>query len=217
MYHKRRGIVSSGFLFLFWLALTLLAIPQFRDEIRQFERRPVNTIGTENIAWADYQFITYMIYFPLLVLQLISHLFADRRPSRSTYADQKAERPSPEPYAGFIKRIMFFWFDPFTWRGWRKSLDVPDIWDINPDDTSNELVPAFDKHWRRNVAKREREQQQKQRRKPAATKEEATGPKSTNGSIVPVLFLAYGVPFYFGGLMKLIVDLLSFANPQILR
>lgn len=159
-----------------------------------------------------------MFYFPLLVLQLISHCFADRRPSQSSYAKVEAQRPSPEPFAGFVKRVMFLWFDPFAWRGWRKSLDVPDIWDINPDDTSDELVPAFDKYWKQNVAKRERQQERKQKRKPISKEEAAAaGPKSTNGSIVPVLFLAYGVPFYFGGLMKLIVDLLSFANPQILQ
>lgn len=132
----------------------------------------------------------------------------------SDYTNNKTDYPSPEPYAGFIKRILFFWFDPFAWQGYRKSLDVPDIWDINPDDTSNELVPEFDKYWKRNVEKNERKEIKVNKK--TGTKDHNM-PKSTNGSIVPVLFLAYGVPFYFGGLMKLIVDLLSFANPQILR
>lgn len=214
LYHKKRGIVSSGTVFLFWLLLTVFAIPQYRDEIRQFERRSINTIGTDQLAWADYQFVSYMIYFPLLVIQLIAHLFADRRPIDSDYKNDKTDYPSPEPFAGFIKRILFFWFDPFAWRGYRTSLNVPDIWDINPDDTSNELVPKFDKHWARDVEKNQRKESKSNKK--SGTKDQ-TMPKRTNGSIVPVLLLAYGVPFYFGGLMKLIVDLLSFANPQILR
>lgn len=214
LYHKHRGIVSSGFVFLFWFSLTLLAIPQFRHEIRHFERRPETTIGTDNLSWDDYVFISNMIYFPLVAIQLIAHCFADKKPLHSTYVNVKTDYPSPEPYAGFVKRIFFFWFDPFAWTGYRKSLESSDIWDINPDDTSTELVPPFDKHWKKNVAKKEKADLRKTKGK---GKDVAAGPKSTRGSIVPVLFLSYGVPFYYGGLMKLIVDLLSFANPQILR
>lgn len=36
------------------------------------------------------------------------------------------------------------------------------------------------------------------------------------GNIVPVLFQTFGGPFYMAGLLKLIIDLLSFAPPQIL-
>lgn len=214
LYHKKRGIISSGSVFLFWLVLAVLAIPQYRDEIRQFERRSVNTIGTDQLAWADYQFVSYMFYFPLLVIQLIAHLFADRLPINSDYKSDKTDHPSPQPYAVFIKRILFIWFDPFTWRGYRKSLEDSDIWDINPDDTSIELVPQFDKYWKRNVEKNERKKNKFS--KNTGTKD-PTMPKRTNGSIVPALLMAYGAPFYFGGLMKLLVDLLGFANPQILR
>lgn len=171
--HKKRGIVSSGLVFLFWFALTILAIPQFRDEIRQFERRPANTIGTEKIAWDDYQFISNMIYFPLLVVQLLVNCLADKEPINSEYEYIPKVKPSPESSASFLRKILFQWFDPMTWRGYRKPLEVEDMWDVNPEDNSSEMVPVFDKYWRENVAKNHRvktKNTEKKEEGPTATK-----------------------------------------------
>lgn len=38
----------------------------------------------------------------------------------------------------------------------------------------------------------------------------------TQGNIVPVLFRQFGAPFFFAGVIRLAMELLSFANPQIL-
>lgn len=214
--HRKRGVMSSGTVFLFWFLITILAIPQFRDEIRQFERRPVNTIGSESLAWADYQFITFMIYFPLLVVQLLAHVVSDKTPIDSEYSHLKGEKPSPELKASFVRRMIFLWFDPLTWRGFRQPLDSPDMWDINPEDTSDQMIPIFDRHWKANVAKNEIAYNRKMKGKAEDSKFK-TGPKSTHGNIVPVLFATFGGPFYFAGFLKLIIDLLSFANPQILK
>lgn len=36
------------------------------------------------------------------------------------------------------------------------------------------------------------------------------------GNIIPVLFQTFGGPFYWAGFLRLIIDLMSFASPQIL-
>lgn len=159
--HRKQGVMSSGIMFLFWFILTILAIPQFRDEIREFERREETTIGTEQLSWVDYEFISYMIYFPLILVQLLAHLFSDRTPSSSRYAHVKSEKPSPEPKASFIRKIMFLWFDSMAWKGFRNPLEAEDMWDINPEDRSDQMNPRFDKYWKLNVEKNARIQQKK--------------------------------------------------------
>lgn len=41
--------------------------------------------------------------------------------------------------------------------------------------------------------------------------------KLTNGSVLPAMVYAYGGPFWFAGILKLVQDLLQFASPLLLR
>lgn len=114
-------------MFSFWLLATLLAIPQFRHDIRSG------------------RFTTHLIYFPMVFVQLIIHCWPDRTDDNSEKS--KSKRSSPEQQSGFVGRILFVWFDSLIWTGWKKTLDESDIWDANPKDASAELVPTFQKHW----------------------------------------------------------------------
>lgn len=158
-------------MFLFWFALVIFAIPQYRTEIvRYMERsdREELTFGTDNLVWADYQFLSYMIYFPLIVAQLLSELFADKLPElKYEEFSVKTENPNPNPEikASFIRKLLFIWFEPMTWRGFRKPLETQDMWDIRPDDTSRAMVPDFDKYWLESVAKGERQRQKEKLKK----------------------------------------------------
>lgn len=82
---------------------------------------------------------------------LVLNCFADKSPRHSTYT--KATNPSPELKSSFLRQIFFQWFDTVAWAGWRKPLTEKDIYDINPDDTSAELVPPFDKYFEESVEK----------------------------------------------------------------
>lgn len=169
-FHRTNGINSSGLMFLFWFFLCLFAIPQYRTEIvRYMERNEQGelTIGTGEIAWADYQFISYMVYFPLVVCQLVSQLFADKFPTemKNDEISVKTENPCPEIKASFIRKLLFIWFEPMTWRGFRKPLETRDMWDIRPEDTSRAMVPDFDRHWLDSVAKGERQRQKEKLKK----------------------------------------------------
>lgn len=163
-------------MFLFWFALGLFAIPQFRDEIRQFQRREENTLLTDSLNWADYQFLSYMIYFPLVIVQLLAHCVADKQPLSSKYENLKQANPCPEKKASFLRKILFLWFDSMAWKGYRKPLEAEDLWDINPEDTSKQMVPRFDKYWKLNVEKNARKNAPKEEEK------NKKGQKTTNVS-----------------------------------
>lgn len=150
-FNKRRGIRTSGILFLFWLALAICATPQFRTEIRTYIAREDSIGDSENLTWEDYQFVNYMIYFPLVVILFNLSCFADKEPSESDFP--KMEKPSPELSAGYLSQLFFGWFDSMTWKGYKKPLTTDDMWDNLPTNVSSELVPVFDRLWHESVEK----------------------------------------------------------------
>lgn len=210
--------MSSGLMFLFWFALCIFAIPQYRTEIvRYMERneREELTIGSGDMSWSDYQFISYMIYFPLVVVQLASQLLADKPPTETVGVSVKKENPNPELQASYIRKLFFIWFTPMVWHSYRKPMETENMYDIRPDDTSRAMVPDFDKYWLESVAKGERERQKNKFKN--NTKDKDLDSKSTRGSIFIPLFRSFGGPFYFAGVFRLFIELLAFASPPILK
>lgn len=142
--HQKKGHQSSGTLFIFWMMLTVFAIPQLMSEIASYDSENLNT-------WTEFQFINYVTFFSLITVMLVLNCFADKMPKYTTYT--KTSNPSPERSSSFLRQIFFQWFDSTTWVGWRRPLTEKDIYDINPDDASRELVPPFDKYFYESVEK----------------------------------------------------------------
>lgn len=142
--HKMKGHVTSGLLFLFWLVLVIFAIPQLMWEINNFTPDELN-------QWTHFQYINYITYFTLITIMLLLNCFADKLPRHTTFT--KSSNPSPEQTSSFLRQIFFQWFDKTTWVGYRRPLTEKDIYDINPEDSSKELVPPFDKYFAQSVEK----------------------------------------------------------------
>lgn len=140
-YHKIKGHRTSGLLFNFWLILVISAIPQLLIEI--------NYDAATATEWEQFQYINFIIYYTLISLMLFLNCFADKAPRHTTY--HKYDNPSPEKSASFLRQLFFQWFDKITWIGWRRPLTEKDMYDINPEDSSKEIVPEFDKHFNASV------------------------------------------------------------------
>lgn len=138
-------------LFTFWVLLVFASIPRFRFEINHFDDEH---FGNDGLSWEGFQFIYYMSFFSLICVMLILNLFTDKPPQNSTFP--KDSNPNPELSASMFNRVFFFFFEPTAWSGWRRPLTEKDIFDINPENTSRELVPRFDKNFQRNVDKNKR-------------------------------------------------------------
>lgn len=80
--------------------------------------------------------------------------FADKAPRHTTY--HKFNNPSPELSSSFLRQIFFQWFDKTVYYGWKRPITEKDMYDINPDDASRELVPPFDKYFNESVEKNKR-------------------------------------------------------------
>ncbi|XP_023935367.1 multidrug resistance-associated protein 1 isoform X2 [Bicyclus anynana] len=208
-YNRKYGMRASGVLFFFWLLLILAGLPQLRSEVMSH----YTLTEDENV---QYNFVSYMIYYSLIILMFILNCFADLPPRDTPYKFEKNQ--CPESAAGFPSRLTFSWFDPLALTGFRRSLTESDLWALNPPDSSKEVVPKFDKFWERTLKKRENINGTKATySKNSASVNFKPEKERKHASILPALCLAFGGQFLFGSLLKLINDILMFVSPQILK
>ncbi|GAB0095977.1 multidrug resistance-associated protein 1 [Sergentomyia squamirostris] len=219
--HRRKGIRSSGLMFLFWLLIVFCGIFRFRSQLMNFD--PDGETTEEQLDFHTYQYGSVITHFCLCILGLLLNCFADKPPEDRV----KVGNPSPELSSSFLRKLFFQWFDPMTWKGYRRPLEISDMWDLNEDDQTRSLVPDFDKYWYDSVRKNQTKQDKKDgSKKPAqngysngsafSTSGDFTPHGKSNGSVLPAMVKAFGGPFWFAGILKLVIDLLSFASPQLL-
>jgi len=149
---------------------------------------------------------------------LVFNCFADALPRFSEYPP--VERPCPEQRASFLSKLFFSWFDALAWKGFRKPLEVKDLWNMNPEDTAREIVPVFDKHWNETLHKASNVPSPKASFRKRSGNVDFVGGrqrKKCQASILPALCKTFGPTFVFGSLLKLVQDVLTFVQPQLLK
>lgn len=146
--NRRYGLRTSGLQFLFWTLLLICGIPQLRTQIRG---RKLRQLQDQDDSHADYTFWSYLIFYIISLALWILNCYADREPDQTKYP--KSQNPYPEQGASFLSRLFYTWFDPLAWRGYRRPLEQKDLWDMNPEDSSKEIMPLFMRYWDRAVAK----------------------------------------------------------------
>nr|XP_040235083.1 multidrug resistance-associated protein 1 isoform X5 [Anopheles coluzzii] len=212
--NKHYGMRTSGLLFLFWFLLTVCSIPRVRTEIRAYEARVVED------SWAEYQFVSFLIFFSLTCIMFLLNFFVDKPPRQSKY--EITDKDCPELAASFPSRIFFAWFDRLAWVGFRKPLEVDDLWKMKPEDSSKEVSPAFLHHWNETLEKtyqsRETSNDVTFKKLGNSARVDFRTTKAKNiASILPALIKTFGGTFLLGSFLKLGQDLLTFASPQILK
>ncbi|XP_038107556.1 multidrug resistance-associated protein 1-like [Culex quinquefasciatus] len=213
-FFRKYGVRSSGTVFIFWFLKAFFGIIQMRTEAKLHQARD-NPIGSgETIVFAEYQFVSFTLQYAFICLILLLEILPDQAPRYSDYPKQR--NPNPELKSSFFVKLLYMYFDSFTWTGFRKPLTDDDMFDLNPEDTSRELVPPFDKYWYESV--------ENGRRKQMATDKKAgkVNPTykphaQTNGSVLPAMVKAYGGPFWFAGLLQLAISGLQFASPYLMQ
>ncbi|KAG5671138.1 hypothetical protein PVAND_001351 [Polypedilum vanderplanki] len=209
-FHLKKGHRSSIFLFIFWLVLTICAIPQLRWEVREFNVDFNNTAR----LWASYHCISFIIFFSCASIMTVLCAFSDKEPRVSTYP--KYANPSPELSVGSLNQLLYQWFTSTAWKGFKNPLTEEDIYDINPQFATSELTPKFDKYFQESI------ERNKKKSKPLASKQtteeedEEFSEQATNGSVMGALWHAFGGKMIFSLFLRIITDLLQFAQPFLL-
>uniref|UniRef100_A0A1Q3FWR2 ABC-type glutathione-S-conjugate transporter n=2 Tax=Culex tarsalis TaxID=7177 RepID=A0A1Q3FWR2_CULTA len=213
--NKFYGMRTSGLLFLFWFLLTVCSIPRCRTEIRGHQSR------TEEDPWAEYQFVSFMIFFAASCVMFLLNFFIDKPPRETKY--EITDKDCPELSATFPSRLVFGWFDRLAWTGFKKPLENDDLWNMKPEDASKEVSPLFMKYWNETLEKTYQTRDVDDVTSSASYKKHTarvdfkTTKTKKIASILPALVKAFGPTFAFGSFLKLGQDVLTFASPQILR
>ncbi|KAJ2994938.1 Multidrug resistance-associated protein 1 [Globomyces sp. JEL0801] len=158
---------------------------------------------------------------------------------------QMSRSTSPELHASFISRIFFVWVWPFMNRGWKKPLEIEDVYDLNPEMTSEHLDAVFTKAWEQEemaigkrgdtfigrallvlvkvfrIVKSIGNMPAKMFKK--TTEEEEVNQEyvdyTTSNSIflVKVLLRAFGTEYLAAGILRLIMIGMGFLSPQLMN
>jgi ATP-binding cassette subfamily C (CFTR/MRP) protein 1 len=242
---KRKGINSSGPVFIFWFLLAACGAPTYRSYLA--------SSGVLHDA-PTFPFALYLLYYPLVIVMFALNCFADAVPiklidtQQGSAENEEDSRPEcPEYNASFLSRITFSWFDKLAWLGYRNPLTPEDLWALNDVDKSKTVVPVFDHHWekarRKAILKAQRKNlvnklktrsvsmqykaegvEIKSSRKlldgekgePIVTKTESAAVK-TDASILGPIVKTFGPTFFMGSVLKVAHDLLAFVSPMVLE
>ncbi|XP_010717779.1 multidrug resistance-associated protein 1-like [Meleagris gallopavo] len=145
--HERmKGVQSSGVMMIFWLISLLCATVIFRSKI-------MLALNTDTEVDA-FRYVTFCTYFILLLVQLILSCFPEKPPLFSEAVNDP--KPCPEFSASFLSRITFWWITGLMIQGYRRPLEAKDLWSLNKEDKSEEVVPGLARNWAKEWAKTKR-------------------------------------------------------------
>ncbi|XP_016102850.1 canalicular multispecific organic anion transporter 2-like isoform X1 [Sinocyclocheilus grahami] len=221
-FERLKGVQSSGVLFIFWTISVLCAIMPFRSKI-------MNASQAEN---DKLRFTMFYIYFGLTLLQLILSCFNEKPPLFSSVVTDP--NVCPETTAGFLSKMTFWWFTRMAIKGYKSPLENKDLWSLNKHDSSELVVPNLLNEWEVEKSKAQSEQSVKEQ---AAFRKAGPGAEPNHVSVSPeeeevllskrkearqpsflrALLRAFGPYFLIGSAFKLLQDLITFVNPQLLR
>uniref|UniRef100_A0A673CL51 ATP-binding cassette, sub-family C (CFTR/MRP), member 3 n=1 Tax=Sphaeramia orbicularis TaxID=375764 RepID=A0A673CL51_9TELE len=231
-FERLRGVQSSGVLFIFWFLSVLCAIVPFRSKILQASTQ-VSTSSPQKLRFA-----TFYLYFSLVVCELILCCFNEKPPLFSSVVTDP--NPCPESTAGFLSTITFWWFTSMAIKGYKMPLEAKDLWSLNQRDSSKVMVPRLLKEWDKEQAKVKSEQnvssQAMYSKPPPSTTNHIGGGAAGESSpeevevllsnqkasprqpsFLRALIKAFGPYFLIGSAYKLLQDVITFVNPQLLR
>ncbi|XP_030388257.1 canalicular multispecific organic anion transporter 2-like [Scaptodrosophila lebanonensis] len=212
--NRKYGVQTSGCQFLFWFLLSVCSIPRCISEVQADRNRRSEV---QDLFWENYQYCSFFFFFASSCAMLLLNCFADSMPRQTKYKREKNEMP--ELSASFLSRITYYWFDGMARKGYRKSLEEADLWDLCPRDSSKEVMPTFAYHWHKykpSLAWESKAKYENEKVTFVKPKSWRNRTKKDMVSILPVIFRSFGGVILFSSLLKLITNILALVQPQVL-
>ncbi|KAJ8315796.1 hypothetical protein KUTeg_007946 [Tegillarca granosa] len=182
-------------------------------------------------------FTVFFTYFGLTLIQFFVSCIADNPPQVYT-----GKTPCPILRSSFLSRITFAW----ETGGYKRPLTEKDLFQLLPRDQTANVIPRFDKNWRKEAIKAQKRQRSKPERKvyvnPSVSQiqddqsettpllkekpdakeskkdtKKATVDLSNKPSLFKVLFKTFGWELLHSQIFKLFYDILQFINPLLLQ
>ncbi|XP_043408329.1 ATP-binding cassette sub-family C member 2 isoform X2 [Chelonia mydas] len=139
-FHTRR---DSGPLFFFWILSLLCGVFPLQTLIRKALPGLVPDLP---------RFSLFFISYGLQLLLLIISAFSDVAPETEEMA-----KKNPEVTASFLSSITFGWYTRMILKGYRKPLEMEDLWDLKENVKTQQIFSRFDRNMRAEVRKARRE------------------------------------------------------------
>ncbi|XP_052284442.1 multidrug resistance-associated protein 1-like isoform X2 [Dreissena polymorpha] len=228
---RRKGIVTSGVLFIYWVIANIGYVIPFYLRLIEKEYETF-LLG----------FVMSNIYFLMSVAQLVLSCLAEEVPVTTR------KKPCPESSASFFSRLFFQWIQSLVVTGYRQPLAEDDMFSLKVEDQSKTLVVPFEQNWLKEEIKlqirkginRTRDQTYSVQFEPVASEsynefsertpllknhskvnaqsESSDEKKNKVGvSLYKVLFKTFGFELFRSNLPKFFYDVLLFVNPFLLR
>ncbi|XP_023237651.1 multidrug resistance-associated protein 1-like isoform X3 [Centruroides sculpturatus] len=190
---QRKGIYSSGIIFIFLLLMTIGNFGFYYSHLSNLFLEVDIHVNTVN-------YIIAMIRFPLILAEFLFYCFADKIQIEEKLDMQKE---CPIKYASFLSKLLFWWFTNLAVLGWKRPLKQSDLWLLRPEDETLSILPTFNYYWKKQICDSDNSRMK-------------TSNKKIEINIVSILIKTFGLYFLGGSSLKLIYDILQFVNPQIL-
>ena len=205
IYHRKRGYVTSGIVWMFVFLSFGLSVPIL-----------YNTFAYQN-SFLQHELVIYWIYSPSLLILLILISIADKP---SGYSKAKTDdviteekKPCPQDRSSFPSRFTFWWFTGLAYQGWKQDLKFSDLWALRTNGSTravtaklHELCGSRARSLSGSVAYEK-------------SNVNIAGEKKSlkQRSVFPTIAKTFGLTFLTGAFCKLFHDILAFTNPQLLK
>ncbi|NXH94045.1 MRP2 protein, partial [Pachycephala philippinensis] len=142
---------DSGVLFCFWTLSLLCGILPFQSLVRKALQEPISDLP---------QFILFFISYGLQLLLFFFSGFTDIAPET-----KEIGKKNPEVTASFLSSITFEWYSSMVFKGYRKPLEIEDVWELKDKDKTKALYTAFEKNMKTTMRKAQVELEKRKRKK----------------------------------------------------
>ncbi|XP_015781054.1 multidrug resistance-associated protein 1-like [Tetranychus urticae] len=186
-YHRLKGVHTSISLTIYWFLMTIYSVFNFYSLI-------VTLNHHDEFIWSfdKTDIINKSLQTSGILCQLFLCCFPDTKREIFT---KEIENECPYESSSFIGRLFFSWFDSMAIRGYRKTLQESDIWNLSGENTSF----AIERKITAVEAKLNRDGQQK-----------------NQVNILKILLKSFWPTLLLGAVCKLFSSLLVFAGPQLM-
>lgn len=225
---RRKGVITSGILFVFWFLTTIAAIIPFYTKIeeKEYEDR-------------KFQFTLYCVYFAIVLIQLVLTSIVEKQQRRGYQALGTEE--CPEVKASFPSKLSFEWMTKLVVKIYKSGIKDDELWELHPRDKSETFIPKVQKAWEDELKKyRQAEARKLTLQETSFTnrsysgettpllnarnktyegdkKAEMKDEKTKGPSLFKVLVKCFGGQILIGWMCKFLYDLLQFVSPLILN
>ncbi|KFU91467.1 Canalicular multispecific organic anion transporter 1, partial [Chaetura pelagica] len=153
IHHTRRFCLrrDSWILFCFLILSLLCGVLPFQSLLRRALQAPISDVPRFVLF-----FISYGLQLLLFLVSGISDVPAETK---------KIAEKNPEVTASFLSTITFEWYTSMVFKGYRKPLEIEDIWELKSKDKIQAISTVFEKNMKTAVKKAQAELEKRKRKK----------------------------------------------------